>query len=513
MRKFNTSGPCDPKRHYTVMREELVATGQALVDDGQYFTIVAPRQSGKTTYFQLLFSVLEEQNYVPIWVSFESLKTVSRDKCYRVFGRQLKQELSLFDIHLDLPITDHIDLQDYFEELQAEQKKIILVIDEFEDIPSDVMGEVLHSFRKIFHRKQFYALHSVILVGVSTLSELIVAGSSSSPFNVADELAISYFTVDETHSLIHQYIHESGQIFEDNVIQAIYDNTQGQPGLTCALCEHLIDKKPDSVQPIVMADFYKTLNHFLTERPDKNILNIVHKAREKQDFMLRVLFGNAPIPFTIHTPEISYLQAHGVIHDVDGFVDIPVPLYSKCLITAFRPPINGETLHYFTGLESFSAYVTDDGLNLHAMLRKYRDYVRRRGFRAFDTKQLKEGAWHYSLDGFINFAIQGLGGDTLVEVPSGRGRTDIFIHYKEHTYVVETKIYTDDSYFQNGKYQLADYLESEQLDEGYYVVFSSRHEAEDTLDFDETIKGKRIITMIVRTNFERASDQKAPPAN
>jgi len=171
--------------------------------------------------------VLEEQNYVPIWVSFESLKTVSRDKCYRVFGRQLKQELSLFDIHLDLPITDHIDLQDYFEELQAEQKKIILVIDEFEDIPSDVMGEVLHSFRKIFHRKQFYALHSVILVGVSTLSELIVAGSSSSPFNVADELAISYFTVDETHSLIHQYIHESGQIFEDNVIQAIYDNTQG----------------------------------------------------------------------------------------------------------------------------------------------------------------------------------------------------------------------------------------------------------------------------------------------
>ena len=395
----------------------------------------------------------------------------------------------------------------------AQQKKIVLVIDEFEDIPDGVMGEILHSFRKIYHRKQFYALHSVILVGVSTLSELIVAGSSSSPFNVSDELKISYFTFDETNALIRQYVQESGQIFEADVIQAIYDNTQGQPGLICALCHHLIAEKSDHTQPIVMADFYKTLNHFLTKRLDKNILNIVHKAREKKDFMLRVLFGNTPTPFTVDDPTISYLQAHGVIHDVEGFVDIPVPLYSKRLITAFRPSINGETLHYFTGLESFTAYVTDDGLNLHAMLRKYRDYVRRRGFRAFDTKQLKEGAWYYSLDGFINFAIQGLGGDTLIEVPSGRGRTDIFIHYRDRKYVIETKIYTDESYFENGKYQLADYLEAEQLDEGYYVVFSNRHGTDDTLDFDEQINGKRIITLIVRTEFERSSDQKAPPTD
>ena len=494
------------------MREALVATGQALVDDGLYFTIVAPRQTGKSTYFQLLFDSLKERDYIPVWVSFESFKTISREQFYETFGLELQEELSQFGLdieqEIDQPFANHIDLQNYFRKLAKQPKKIVLVIDEFEDVPDDAMGDVLHSFRKIFHRKQFYALHSVILVGVSTLSELIVAGSSSSPFNVADELAISYFTFAETHALIQQYIHESGQIFEADVIQSIYDNTQGQPGLTCALCAHLIQEKPDRAQPIVMANFYKTLQHFLIERSDKNILNVVQKAREKQDFMLRVLFGNAPIPFTVHDPTISYLKAHGVVHNADSFVDIPVPLYSKCLIAAFRPPINGETLYYFTGQESFAAYVTDDGLNLHAMLHKYRDYVRRRGFRAFDTKQLKEGAWHYSLDGFINFAIQGLGGDTLVEVPSGRGRTDIFIRYKAQKYVIETKIYTDESYVQNGKYQLADYLEAEQLDEGYYVVFSSRHEADDTLDFDETIKGKRIITMIVRTNFERSSDQK-----
>jgi len=511
MRRFNTSGPCDPEKHYTVMREEMVATGQALVDEGRYFTIIAPRQSGKTTYFQLLFDTLREQDYIPIWVSFESLKTASREQFYQTFSLDFQEELSLFGIDIDRLFANHIDLQNYLRNSSGQTKKIVLVMDEFEDIPSEVMGELLHAFRKIYHRKQFYTLHSVILVGVSTLSELLVAGSSSSPFNIADEFKIAYFTFDQTHALIHQYIQESGQIFTENVIKAIYDNTNGQPGLTCALCDHLIQEKSDREQPIVLDDFYKTLKHFLTERPDKNIVNIIQKAREKQDFMLRVLFGNTPIPFTLHNPTISYLTAHGVIDNVNGFVDISVPLYSKCLITAFRPPINGEALHYFTGQGSFKAYAIDDGLDIHAMLCKYRDYIRRRGFRAFDTKQLKEGAWHYSLDGFINFAIQGLGGDTLVEVPSGRGRTDIYITYKEQKYIIETKIYTDETYVENGKYQLADYLDAEGLDEGYYVIFSNRHSPDDKLDFNELINDKRIITLIVRTDFERSSDQKAPP--
>lgn len=44
MRYFNTPGPCDPERHYTVMREALIAKGQTLVDQGRYFTLFAPQQ-------------------------------------------------------------------------------------------------------------------------------------------------------------------------------------------------------------------------------------------------------------------------------------------------------------------------------------------------------------------------------------------------------------------------------------------------------------------------------------
>lgn len=65
MREFNTSGPCDPAQHYTVMREALVAEGCRLVEKGRYFTIFSPRQAGKTTYFQLLFRQLLPRNTCP----------------------------------------------------------------------------------------------------------------------------------------------------------------------------------------------------------------------------------------------------------------------------------------------------------------------------------------------------------------------------------------------------------------------------------------------------------------
>lgn len=204
---------------------------------------------------------------------------------------------------------------------------------------------------------------------------------------------------------------------------------------------------PDHSQPITLAAFYPTLHHFLTERFDKNIVNIVQKAREKQAFMLRILFGNTPVPFTVDNPDIANLYAHGVVDNVNGHVDVPIPLYAKRLINAFRPPINGESAYYVSAQDTFPEYIVNGGLNLPAIIGKYRDYVRRRGFRAFDTEQIKEGAWHYSPDGFINFFIQRLGGDTFVETPSGIGRTDILILYQQHKYVIETKIFTDQAIF------------------------------------------------------------------
>jgi len=508
MRYFNTSGPCNPAEHYTVLRRELIARGMEKVRRGRYLTIFAPRQAGKTTFFHLLMRELaKDGQFMPIQISFENMKTLTRERFYEDLELALGRELVKLGLKPPRPIKDQGHLATFFAELRSQCRNLVLVIDEFEGIPNSVLDELMHTFRRIYHERENHALHSLILVGVSTIAELIV--SSASPFNIVDELKIPYFSFEEVQELIGQYTEGTGQKFDEEVIKAIYENSAGQPGLVCALSEHLVENiATDSARPVTMNDFYKTLQSFLKERFDKNIVNIVQKAREKQDFMLSLLFSGQPIPFTIHHPDIGYLYAHGVVENVDGMADIDVPLYKKVLLNAFRPAINGEAGYYVSAKDNFSAYLQNDDLNIKAILQQYAAYVTRRGFRAFDTEQLKEGAWHYSLDGFINFFMESLGGQTFVEVPSGRGRADILILFRGKKYIIETKIFSHLSYFEKGKRQLAEYVNSEGLAEGYYVVFSSKHGKDDVLEQDEIIDGKRIYTRIIRVKFERPSQKR-----
>jgi len=486
------------------MREALIAIGLEKVRKGRYLTLFAPRQSGKTTYFQLLLEAVKEEGFTPILISFEKLKTVTRKVFYRDLNHQLHQRLAKPQIKKT--ITNQVDLVDFFE--QSNNQSLVLVIDEFEGIPDSVLSEVMHAFRQMYHQKQYHALHSLILVGVSTIAELVT--SSASPFNVVEELKVSYFTEEEVSLLIDQYVVESGQRFEPKVINAIYENTKGQPGLVCALAAHLV-KTVATDKTVTMADFFDTLNYFLKSKYDKNILNIVQKAKQKNAFMCRLLFGEEPIDFSVDVEDIAYLHANGVIENIEDRVGILVPLYSKRIITAFRPVHNGERMHYgLKANDTFDEYLKADGLNIHALLNKYRQYVRRRGFKAFDTENLKEAAWHYSLDGFINFFIEALEGHTFIEVPSGAGQTDILIVYKNNRYLIEVKVFSNNTRLKKGKGQLAEYLKSEGLDEGYCVVFSNLHTDDDELYYDEEIKGKQIYTYIICTNFPTPSRLPVP---
>ncbi len=407
MREFNTSGPCNPKLHYTVMREALIAKGKEKVNKGRYITLFAPRQSGKTTYFQLLLEELKG-DYVPIWISFENRKNLPRARFYQGLTRDLIYGFSKHGMTIDYSIQDTLDLEGFFEHIaQKLPTPVVLVIDEFEGIPDEVLSEVMHTFRQIYHQKERHRLHALILVGVSTIAELV--HSTASPFNVAEELRLPYFTDEEVRDLIGQYVVESGQPFDEEVIAALIHNTNGQPGLVCALCNHLVTNVvPDKSQPVTMDAFYQTLNTFCTKRMHKNIVNIVQKASQRKAFMLKVLFQAEPIPYSSYDTDIAWLAANGVVDDVEGATDVAVPLYKKALVTNFRPRINGETAYYLTSAhDTFSEYIHADGrLNVNALLREYRAYVRRRGYQAFDTENLHEAACHYSLDGFISFFIQ-----------------------------------------------------------------------------------------------------------
>ena len=77
MKSFNTSGPNIIAQHYTVERELELNQGVKLVKNERYFTIWAPRQTGKSTYFRQLAKKLELEGYLVAHINFENYKDAS----------------------------------------------------------------------------------------------------------------------------------------------------------------------------------------------------------------------------------------------------------------------------------------------------------------------------------------------------------------------------------------------------------------------------------------------------
>ena len=77
--------------------------------------------------------------------------------------------------------------------------------------------------------REEYNLHGLGLVGVRSV--LGVNSKKGSPFNVQRSIHIPNLTFDEVQSMFHDYQWESGQKIEPEVVQNLYEATNGQPGL------------------------------------------------------------------------------------------------------------------------------------------------------------------------------------------------------------------------------------------------------------------------------------------
>jgi len=80
----------------------------------------------------------------------------------------------------------------------------------------------------------------------------------------------------------------------------------------------------------------------------------------------------------------------------------------------------------------------------------------------------QEATGQYLLMAYLDLVMRQLGGDLFTEVNSGEGRLDILLAHQGTRYVIETKIWRGKVAYEDGLTQLAEYLESEGEDEGYY---------------------------------------------
>ncbi len=497
MKQFNTSGPNIPKKHYTIQRTNLIEKGIELVEDDRYFTIWAPRQTGKSTYFRQLAERLTEQDYKVAHINFENYKDIPlRDFLYRFFGK-IKE-------YWDIDFSKETNISKIFNLIEEiKEQKYVLIIDEVEGINKDYFGEFLHSIRNAYHSRESHCLKSVILVGVSNI--VGVVSDNASPFNIADNLNVPYFTNKEVFELLGQHETETKQLFEEKVKLKISEITANQPGLVNGFAKMLVENNPNKKQ-IDYNDYLKVEDWYLTEAIDKNFSNILNKAKEERNFVERLLFTEDKISFKIDRPSIKLLHTNGLIKkDNEGYVVFWVPFYKKRLYDAFYPYTNGEK-NEINLTHIPSDFYENDKFKISKLIVNYKNYAKRRGFKPFmekddngNYKSIKESALIYSFETFISAIVHELSGKIYREADTGLGKSDMIINIDNQEYVIETKIYSGVKRFETGKKQLAYYAESLQLEKAVYLVYmAKRARKPDTIKEEiEKINNIEITTFLV----------------
>jgi len=163
---------------------------KTMVDMGRYFSIFAPRQSGKTTYLENFCHTLEKDPaYVAIILSFQKYRNLHKHRFYQLIQKDLYSQLTDRLKAVNCPkldiiraylnshnLTDHISFSELFEELnrKIEFKKIVILIDEFDGIPINELENFLTTLRDLYQKYKKSAgkaLYSVGLVGSNTKLE------------------------------------------------------------------------------------------------------------------------------------------------------------------------------------------------------------------------------------------------------------------------------------------------------------------------------------------------------
>ena len=532
MKTFSTYGPVNPQDHYVVSRTEELADFINRVKLGRYIVIFAPRQTGKTTFFQWALDALAAdttETYFPIELNFEVYEDYTASSFYaslyediyaeieRVFEeRGIVPSETLSQFLNDVKLTDHVAMIRFFQKFGTflGDERLVLLIDEFDGIPRDALRGFLRSLRNIYvHRSMRKCPYSVGIVGVKNVTQLNL-DRSISPFNIQDEFTLPNFTLEQVRELLTQYTDEVSQTFAPEVIEVLHKQTAGQPFLVNRFAQILTEEMGVPKNETIQMAHFAAAHTQLLEETNANISHLLTNIRRNPRFesiLMRIASYEAGIRFNPDDAIIDELTTYGVIRKGnDRMCEILNPIYQQRIMQAFKPLVNGLEHEYFPEdtQQDFVDYLTSMGrINMDLLLDNFRDFIARAGFRILLVPNTpKEFVGQYLLYAYLDQFVQLVRGHIYLEGQTGRGKIDLAIFHNARKYIVETKIWEGQRRYEAGKKQLAAYLKFEGVGEGYYVVFDHRAEPEPRVE-TETIDGLTIRSYVIPVVQEIPSQQ------
>ncbi len=325
-----------------------------------------------------------------------------------------------------------------------------------------------------------YLLHSVALIGVRSV--LGIENQKGSPFNVQRSLHIPDLTFNEVEAMFRQHEKESGQKIDSDVIDRLFYETKGQPGLTCWFGELLTEGweqfRVTKKMPVNMELFKKAYTAAAYILPNNNILNIISKAKQEpyKSALLDLFRTDEKTLFTYDDDIFNFLYMNGVIdreEDEDGkvYIKYPSPFIQKRLFNYFAREISQNIGRLYERFDDIEDAMTEETLNIRNIIKRYNAYFKKnRGIilknapRRSDLRVF-EAVFHFNLYMYLSRFVTRFGGEVYPEFSTGNGKIDLIAKYADLTYGIEVKTYTDKPMYRKALKQAASYGKQLKLQE------------------------------------------------
>ena len=501
MRSFNTAGPVVARKHYSIPPLERMDLNHVLrlIADEKYFILHAPRQTGKTSALLALQDLLNEEATSPyrcVYLNLERAQTARED-----VARAMEAILTELALRARLALDDDFVRRNWRDCLAAagpdsaltevltewslaEERPLVLLIDEIDALLGDSLLSVLRQLRSGYDRRPASFPQAVVLCGVRDLRDYRIHSASrgepvtgSSAFNIsADSLRLGDFSRAEVEALLAQHTAETGQAFRPAALERIWTQTQGQPWLVNALCDRACfrsDRGRDRARPIEEDAILAAQEQLILQRV-VHLDQLAHKLQE--DRVRRVieplLSGAERRYYT--DDDLKYARDLGLIAP-DAPPRLANPIYRE-VVPRELTAATQEDLLYRT-----ASYVAPDGgLNLILLLKDFQDFFRQHSEHWEERYGYKEAGPQLLLQAFLQKVVNG-GGRIEREYGLGRGRTDLLILWPQGSrvqrFVVECKVLRRslESTIDEGARQTAGYMDRCGAEAGHLVIFDRKN--------------------------------------
>jgi hypothetical protein len=285
-------------------------------------------------------------------------------------------------------------------------------------------------------------------------------------------LRVPNLTQEEVTGMFRWYAEESGQTVESAVVEQIFTETRGQPGLVGWLGELVTQKfNASPTQPITLETFEKAYTAAIKVLPNNNILNVISKAKQQpyQELVLEFFKVDRKVPFTFDDSQLSYLYTNGVIDyevaaDGDYYVRFASPFVQKRLFNYFAHDLFRHLGGLYDPFEDLSPIINSQQLHIRNLMQLYERYLQKNRHWLFKDAprrstdlRIFEAVYHFNLFMYLSRFLENYGGRVTPEFPTGNGKLDVLVQYAGQRYGLEVKSFADQAEYQHSLRQAADY--------------------------------------------------------